>query len=179
MSVVASRYSEALYELALEENCLESIFDSYKLVNAVFTEQKDLIEVLSHPEIILSDKIDIVRGSFSEVNINLLNFICVLIEKDRLREIFNIFEDFEILYNIHFNISIAKVYSTTKLDDNQLENLKNKLSKKINKKIEIKNIIDKELIGGIKIMIDNHVIDYSLKTKINNLSEELHKIQIR
>lgn len=179
MSVVASRYSEALFDLAVEDNCIKEVYDSYLVIIDAFTEHDELIDVLSHPEIILEEKVKIVKDAFSDLNNHVVNFICILVEKDRLREIFNVFEDFEILFNAHFNISVAKVYSVNELTKEQLDNLSSKLNKKLGKEIKIKNIIDKSLIGGMKIMIDNHVIDYSLKTKIDNLSDELHKIQIR
>lgn len=179
MSVVASRYSDAIFEIAVEEDCLEEMYESYQTVISVFSENADLINILSHPEIDINEKISLLKESFSEINNNLVNFMCVLVEKNRTREILNIFKDFEALYNIHNNIIVANVYSVEKLTKIQILSLQEKLNMKFDKKIHINNIIDKSLIGGIKIMIDNHVIDYSLKTKIDNLSDELHKIQIR
>ncbi|MFV0499108.1 MAG: ATP synthase F1 subunit delta [Bacilli bacterium] len=179
MSVISSRYSEALFDLACEEKCIEDIYESYKVITSIFRLQSDLIDVLSHPEIVLEDKINIVKDAFLNTNKNLLNFICVLIEKRRLKEVYNIFDDFEMIYNAHFNISVAKVYTVEKLSDSQVLSLKSKLGLKLNKEIHIDNVIDKSLIGGMKIVIDNHVMDHSIKTKISELSNELHKIQIR
>lgn len=179
MSVVASRYSEAIYDLAVEENCLQEMYDSYILVTNVFKENSDLIEILSHPEVVVDEKVDIVKDVFKSINKHLLNFICILIEKDRLREIYTVFEDFEVLYNVHFNIAVANVYSVDLLSEEQISLLKTKLEKKLDRDVKINNTVDKSLIGGMKIMIDNHVMDYSIKTKINDLSEDLHKIQIR
>ncbi len=179
MSVIASRYSEALFDLAIEENCLKDVYTSYLTIVSAFETHSEILDVLSHPEITLDEKVEIVKDAFGNLNAHTVNFICILVEKNRLREVYNVFEDFEILYNAHLKIAVAKVYSVNALDPNQIENLSSKLNKKLGKEIKIKNIVDKSLIGGMKIVIDNHVIDYSIKTKINNLSDELHKIQIR
>ena len=44
--------------------------------------------------------------------------------------------------------------------------------------MEMKYIIDKNLIGGLIIRINDRVVDSSIKTKLENMKKELLKIQL-
>lgn len=61
------------------------------------------------------------------------------------------------------------VESIEPLSSEQLENIKEAVEKKLNIKIDIANQINKSLIGGIKVIYEDEIIDLSLRGKINNL----------
>ena len=47
------------------------------------------------------------------------------------------------------------------------------VGKKLNHKIELKNIIDERLIGGVRVVINDHVFDGSVKFKLETLKNNL------
>lgn len=71
----------------------------------------------------------------------------------------------------------AKVYSANKINDSELSLLKSKIKKMAAaEKVEINNIIDKSLIGGLKITFQDKIIDQTLKNRVNLLRIKLSKL---
>jgi F-type H+-transporting ATPase subunit delta len=110
------------------------------------------------------------------VNQQLLNFIKVLIDKDRVSVIELINVEFKKLSNEHKNTAEAIAVTAIPLTPDKMEALKEKLSKMTGKNIEITNVIDEEVIGGILVKIGNEEIDGTVKGRLGKLKEELHQI---
>jgi len=67
------------------------------------------------------------------------------------------------------------VYSVNLLEEKLLHELEQVLSERFQTAIILENKIDTSLIQGIKVEIDNFVIDDSIKIKLASLKEELLK----
>ena len=61
------------------------------------------------------------------------------------------------------------------LEDDQIESLKDKLTIKYKHKIEIENVIDPTIVGGMRLIVNNEIMDYSLKSQLNNLKSYILK----
>lgn len=71
------------------------------------------------------------------------------------------------------NKILAKVYSATPLQKNELDDIKVKLEKNFNQKYIIKNIVKKSEIAGVVVKISDREIDLSLNGKANRLKQLL------
>jgi F0F1-type ATP synthase delta subunit len=60
------------------------------------------------------------------------------------------------------------------IDDGRLETIRGILSEKFEKKIVIKTSIDTELIGGLKVLIQGHSFDRTIKGSINELKASIY-----
>ncbi len=178
MGVISSRYSEALFDLAVENNAVQEYFDSLQVIKDVFNQHSEICEILRHPEILLSEKVSLVESTFANIDKMVLIFLLVIVEKNRIREIFNMIKDYEIFYNAHLNIEVATVYTVVELTETQITKLEEKLCIKLDKKIKVVNIIDESILGGMRIVVHNNVIESSIKSKFKDLEEQLHKIQL-
>jgi F-type H+-transporting ATPase subunit delta len=77
------------------------------------------------------------------------------------------------IYEARQDRLVAKIISTDDLSADQLELIKTKLEKKYNSKFYLETAIDKSLIGGIKIQINDEVIDLSWQGQLSQLKERL------
>ncbi len=179
MSIVSSRYSEALFDIAVEENMVQIYYEQLLQVKQVFTSDEKFNEVLAHPKINTANKIEILQQVFSDFDKTIVNFLLVVIEKSRSRDVISMIDDFEVFYNEYNNILKATVYSVIKLSVEQIKTLEFQLSEKFSKSVIIDNVIDTSIIGGVRIVINNTVIDTSLKSKIKELDEQIHRIQLK
>ncbi len=178
MNVISNRYCEAMFQLAIEEKIVKESYDSLKVVAEVIAANQDLQEVLSHPEIRMEEKLSLAKETFKDIDKTTLNFLLVIIEKGRINYIQTVFEEYEYMFNVYYKIQAVKVYSVIPLNEEQVLKLEKNLEKRLQKQVRIKNIIDKTIIGGIKIVVDNHIIDSSIQAKIKDLSRQLYDIQI-
>ena len=98
------------------------------------------------------------------------NFVNILKKNNDLSLAGKIIEYYYKHHQKKKNISKIEIISNDKLDSETI----NDIVKKFNKQIEVEEKIDKSLIGGIILKIDdNTLIDGSIKRKLENLEKEL------
>ncbi len=171
--MVASEYAKAIYELALEENKLDIFKENFDVVTSSLKD-KDFVNVLSSPFVNAKEKKNILEKIYESLDKTFINFLKVILDHNRI----SIFTDIYDLYNKMIlekkDIIKIQVFSAIKLSNMQLIHLTEALQKKYyGKKIELENILDSDLIGGIHIVSNGESIDISLKNSLNKLKEIL------
>ena len=101
------------------------------------------------------------------------NFVRVLAENDRLELLPQIREQFEALKNQREGVVEAEVHSAFELNEGQVSELQQRLEKKTGRKVRTKIVVDKALIGGVKIVIGDKVIDGSARAQLAALETAL------
>ena len=101
------------------------------------------------------------------------NFVRVLAENGRLDLLPQIREQFEALKNGREGVIEAEIHSAFELDQAQLADLAQRLEKKTGRKVRTKVVMDKNLIGGVKIVIGDKVIDGSARAQLGALETAL------
>lgn len=175
MSELALRYGTALYSLALDLNKVEYWQKEIKELIKLLKENPEFLNVLSSDFLSVSKRKEILKETivFDDDEIN--NFLNIIIDNNRVSNLLEILEGFNSLCNQHLGIVEGVVYSVEPLDETQLNSLIDVISKKENVKVELKNMIDKSLIGGLKILINDHVYDGSIKSHLNKIKNTLTK----
>lgn len=178
--LVSGIYGDALFALALEENKLDSLFDEIETVRAAFLQNEELLRLLNHPKIIKEEKIAVIENVFrGKVSDNVLGFLHIIIMKDRYNDILAIFDHFLHRVKIHKGIGTASVTSAVSLSKEQKAAVERKLLDATRySAVEIEYKVDRSILGGMVIRMDNRVVDSSLKTQIDTLSRKLSRIQL-
>lgn len=173
MNTIASRYAESLFDLAKEENDIQTYQKDIMKVQDVF-EDDVFVQFFSHVAVQDEEKINILKKSFqNQISEYVLNFLMLLVKKRRMRYIQQICQHFQSLCNDYFGIKVGKVYSAYSLTPEQIQKIENAISQKEAKKVQLRMVIDESLIGGIKVEVDNHIYDDSLSYKLESLRKEL------
>lgn len=175
MKEITSRYAEALYSLKRDSNSLEKTQEEIRELKKVFLENPDFIVILDSSYKTIEEKIEIIDKTLVGVDEEIKNLLKVIIRNHRARYIIEIFDGFISLVNEHRGVIEGLVYSTEKLSDEQLEKLNLAISKVEKRPTELRNIIDPNLIGGVKVVINDHIYDGSIKHNIENMKNSLIK----
>lgn len=101
------------------------------------------------------------------------NFIRVLAENGRLDLLPEIRTQFHALRNEREGVVEAEVVSAFELSEAQLADLVQRLEKKTGRKVKAKVRLDKELIGGIRVVLGDKVIDGSARAQLSALETAL------
>jgi len=174
---VASRYAEALYEIATREKAVDQIEQELKALEAILDENDDLKKVLFHPQITAVDKKDFLQklfgGKVAEVT---MNFLALVV--DRRREVFfaDIVAEFVKMANASRNIVAAQVTSAVELNDKEKKEFDRLLAKLTGKKVQTSFGVDPSLIGGVVVRIGDKIIDGSIRTRLSAMKERLKAI---
>ena len=101
------------------------------------------------------------------------NFVRVLAENGRLDVLSEIRAQYEALKNDREGVVEAEVHSAFELDAAQVADLVARLEKKTGRKVKARVSVDKSLIGGVKIVIGDKVIDGSARAQLAALETAL------
>lgn len=170
---VSKVYSEAFFTLSLEKDKLDIHKKDLLEIEKVLNEYEEINQLLLNPNVTKDDKKQLISKVFSDIDVDTLNLLKVLIDKSRFLVFKELVKEYRKNYNINKNIAEGIVYSANKLDQSDLNNLILILEKKFEKKVELENKIDETLIGGISVFIDGKRIDNSIKSRLEVLRSSL------
>lgn len=168
VSQLARIYATSLFEA---NNDHEKILSELLTVSDIILNSKDFVNTMLNPAISLNVKFDIIDEVFkNELSDKVLNFVKIVVEKNRFNEFEKIVFAFKNLLDKANNTQKVEIISAIELSDNQKKDVLDKLKNKLNKSITPDWIIDKSIIAGLVIKIDDNVIDSSVKNKLEKLS---------
>ena len=177
IDIIANRYAEALFQLSEEENITKEIYNELHDVVEVIKNNKELDNVLKSPLVAKNEKTQLIEALFNnKINNDLKNFLKILVEKGRISSLKSIELTFKELLNDKHNIIEGTVISAIALTEKQVKELEEKLSKKYNKNVTLENEVDQSILGGVLVRLGNTQIDGSVKTRLNNIKDQLTQV---
>lgn len=172
--MVENEYAKAVYELALEENKKDEFSKCFDAVVSTTTQNQDFMKILTSPFIEKKNKKDVINNVYKSLDETFINFLYVLIDHNRFGKIKDIADCYASLVLEDKNIVKVEVHSANTLNDNQLDKIEQSLNVRYkDKKLELINIVNPDLIGGLQIVANGEVIDLSLKSSLTRLKESL------
>lgn len=174
-TIIADRYADALVEIAKGgQLTFEKISTDLGLINNTLTQSKDLNEFLTNPIVSTEDKKLIIEKVFSgEIDVLIVNFLKVLVDKNRFTVFGEVLESYNKSLDDVNNISRIKVTSAVELSKEAKSKLKKKLETKLKKNVLLDLDINSDIIAGLVIKIGDNIIDMSLKHKLEDLSRNI------
>ncbi len=175
MDKTSAIYANAVFELAQSENREDLWRDQIESLNTAWKDSPEILRFFARTQISKIEKKEVLRQSLTKIDPLLINMLCLLVDKDRMSHFLDIAKDFRHLYNMKNNINEGTVYSVRPLDAKEIETLNREFSKRNKQIVRFENRIDPTLISGIKILLDDTIMDGSMKARISNLRTELIK----
>lgn len=170
------RYALALYQVAEQNGKVEEYLRDLRAICDLIDNNKDFHEVIKHPQISTKRKkktfINIFKGQIDE---ELLSFLLILIEKDRILYIREKLNEMEKIDLERKSTLIAIVKTAVPLLEDEVRALQKKLEDKYDKKIIMTTEVDKSLLGGVYVRVGNDVIDGTVKSKVDDMKNIMLK----
>lgn|SRR5690606_16828829 len=168
---VASRYTKSLLDLAIEQGQLEAVHQDMNRLLALADSNREFKVMLKSPVVHADKKLKVLDALFTDAKSPLTKtFFEVVARKDRVGLLLDIAKEFHRQYNIHSNIQEAEVVTTFPLDEEMRASFVS-LVKEISglDKVELKEKVDSELIGGFILTVGDKQINESLSSKLSQL----------
>ena len=173
IATLARPYAEAVFRLA----------DAGGTLAAWSGTLSALAQAAAHPDMqVCMSKYDLTQAQLQELFSSLAagemppeakNFVQVLIENDRLAALPEIYALFEELKNEREGVVDAQIATAFELDAAQLAGLVADLEKRFKRKVNPQVSIDRDLIGGVRVVVGDEVIDGSVRGKLNAMAAGL------
>lgn len=172
--LISKRYAEALFQLALEQNCVDKYSDEVKLIYESLAGESEIMKVFNHPEISSESKFNILKSALNDcVSDDIMGLLSIVFRKNREKELIEILDTFLKKVLNYKGIVTAVVESAVPLKKKKLKEISEKLSSKLNKQVEVEALVVPELIGGLKITVEGHIIDNTVKSQLEAMKKAM------
>ena len=166
-------FALALYDLLNDSKKNSKHYSEIFLILKLLEDNPEFIEILDDLFLSFDKKSKLLKEAFANVNELILNAMLILVNSSHFAMIIPILKKLKELFQQDLKIKEGLVYSTTKLNDKTIKLLEQKVGNDLQVKVRLENYIDKELIGGFKIVVDDYVVEDSVKSHLKNLKEQL------
>lgn len=172
---IARRYSIALADAVAGSSEVDNVKSELESWGEMLTQSTDLQTVFGNPSIAHANKEKVLDGLIAKVKPSktTANFLKVLLQNGRLADLGDINERFATVLDERNGIVSAEITSARELPASERAEFETNLEKVTGKKVVISYAIDKDIIGGVVTRIGSTVYDGSVKTKLENLKEQL------
>lgn len=174
-STIARPYAEAIFAAAkASAGGLQTTADNLQLL-AQLIGMEDVRQAVSDPRLDDAQRCDLVKGLLKGVtlDVHLSNFIEVLVSNDRLLLMPEIAEQFQVLKDKAEGIAQAEIVSAFPMSDDQVSELLKLLEPKFNLKLKPHVTVDETLIGGVRVVVGDYVLDTSVQAQLNRMRDAL------
>jgi len=172
-STIARPYAEAAFRLADAQGKLADWSAALANLSAVAADER-VRAAIGDPNLPAAKVAGMILAVLAgKLTAETENFVRVLAENGRLEVLAEIRAQYETLKNDREGVVEAEVYSAFELEPAQVADLVSRLEKKTGRKVRTRVSVDKSLIGGVKIVIGDKVIDGSARAQLGALENAL------
>jgi F-type H+-transporting ATPase subunit delta len=172
-SKISVRYSKAIFSLSKEQNKLESVKKNMDLILETI-KIKEFKDFLQSPIIPVSKKQEIFEKIFKKnVEKIVLDTILLMAKNRRENYLQLVALDYLKLYYKYLGITEITLTTATEISVESKEKIVKLLEQKIKGKIEIKQKIDPDIIGGFIVKIDDKQLDASVRGQLQLFRKKL------
>ncbi len=170
---IARPYAEAVFKLAAQANALPAWSDAIANIDGVVADGR-VQALISDPKVSAQQLEGLVLGVVGDkLSGEARNFVQVLVANNRLELMPHIRAHYEALKREKEGVLDARIISALPIDDTQVKQLVAQLEKKYQRKVTAQVETDASLIGGVKIVVGDKVIDATVRGRLDAMGASL------
>jgi F-type H+-transporting ATPase subunit delta len=172
LETIARPYAEALFKASDAANAPALAGEIQSL--AVVAGDSLLRQYASDPKVSTQQVLDLI-GSLLKAPLTApaKNLLQLALENDRLAALPEVATQFQALVNERSGVSDAAVYSAYPIEAAQLADVSATLEKRFGRKLNVTVTVQPELIGGIRVVVGDEVLDTSVKARLEQMKAAL------
>lgn len=173
ITTLARPYAVAVYRLAKQQKSQDRWSEMLALLAAVVSNEQ-MSQAIANPKLTVAQIASLLTSVCGDkLDASGVNLVKLLTENDKLSVLPVIAEMYETLKAEDGGVEQATIISATALDKKQAQAIVSALETRFKKKIEPQFAVDPELIGGVKIIVGDAVIDASVHAQLQDLAYTL------
>lgn len=172
MKQTSKAYAEALFSIAMEKNKVAEYAKKLELLESLLNENPDYTDFLKTPALPLSQRLSAIEEAFSQnMPEEMVSFLKLLCENGHISTLKSCISEFFKLEMAISNTVTVKISSQIPLTEEQKVKLMHNLETKYRKRMHPVYRIDPTLLGGIRIEMEDKIIDGSISKRLQSLKE--------
>lgn len=170
-TTVTTRYAKALYELFPDVKRAEKGLAELEMWAGLLRDNLDFRRIMVHPEIDEDRKLGL--AARVKVGAEVRDFINLLITKKRVDVLDGVIDDFEGLLDDAKNTVAAEVITAVALEPDLFYEFELQVARLTGKNVRLENVVDPAVVGGVRLVIGDRVVDNTLETKLSEMRREM------
>ena len=167
-------YSDSFSSLVTNFDEFGSVKNALTVLVSVIKKDSIVNAFVRSKSTTIDKKVRVFQSALDEVfDYRLLDIVTIMLENDDIGLLPDVTKNFLSITKDRLNIAYVEVISSFDMNEEYKSNLLKQLKEVTNKEIDFNFSIDKDLIGGLKIKIDDTLFDSTLKTKLENAKLKL------
>lgn len=168
----AKRYSQAIFEIALERKELDKWNLDLQVLNTL-SGNSELTSVMENPRFSFEKKSKLLETQIKGISKNAANLAYLLIGKGCFSLVSGIYSEYRLMLENYRGIEKAEVITAVQLEEQEITRLSEQLGNMSGKKVTMSLRVDPQIIGGIIVRIGGKIIDGSTRGQLASLKNEL------
>ncbi|MFC1891033.1 ATP synthase F1 subunit delta [Thermodesulfobacteriota bacterium] len=176
-SRLSKRYAKALFSLGIEDGFFSQYGQELMDFVGFYQEHDEFKLLIGNPVFTVNDRKKVLHFVLGKSNFSrtVINFLNLLLDKNRIGAIETITSQYEALTDDASNIARAEITSARPLKEEALEKIERSLEELTSKKIKSDVMEDRDLIGGVVVKIGDLVLDGSIRAQLEGLKESFKR----
>jgi len=170
--VSARRHAQAVFQIAMENNNLETWQADLELI-ADALKHPQLAALLENPKIHFGEKDKLLQNILKGINPVAMNLVRFLVVKNRVRIADDLATEYKRLMNAQHGRETAEVTTAVPLTDEEKEKIQHKLETITQKEVVVTTQVDPSIMGGLVARAGDQLIDGSVRTRLKELKKNL------
>ena len=173
MEEIAAVYARSLFEVAKEQNKLDSIREQLGEFADALDGSRELQVFFFSPYFSTVEKQDGLDRAVSDADPILVNFLKLLIENHRMPVIFRVRRGFDELWLKENKRLPVQVTSAVALDSATVDQIGARIAAQTGQKIDITSTVEPDILGGLVIRVGNSILDASIRNRLEQLRKQV------
>jgi len=173
MQEAARVYAEALFDVGKDRGKLDALRDELGQFAEAVGANRDLQVFFFSPYFSSAEKVAGLKRAVEGADAELLNFLELLIEKQRMPELLRIRRHLDELWKRENRRLDVTVTSAVELDPSVVEKVGEEIERQTGQKVALASRVDGEILGGIVLQVGNKVLDASIRNRLEKLRKSV------
>ena len=178
MLEIAQNYASALLSIAIDDNKVIDYQKEVKELRKIIKDNPDFLLLIDSRFLTINERKEKAEEILKGFSNDVVNFIKIIIEHNRVNYLEDILQAFNTLCNENRDILEGLIYTAFPLDEKTFNKIKNKISQVEHHDVDLITKIDPSLIGGVKVVINSHIYDGSIKNQLEQMQVDLSRKEI-
>jgi len=162
-------YANALFEAARDKGKLDEVREQLDQFADALDGDRDLQVFFFSPYLSSAEKREGMKRAISGAEPELINFLELLVEKQRMPEIFRIRRELDELWKRENRRIDVTVTSAVELDPAVVGRIGEEVERQTGEEVDLSSRVDDSILGGIVLQVGNMVLDASIRSRLEKL----------
>jgi len=173
MEEIAAVYARSLFEVAKEQDKLDTIREQLGAFADALNDTRELQVFFFSPYFSTTEKQDGLDRAVSDADPTLVNFLKLLIENHRTPAVFRVRRELDRLWREENKRLPVQVTSAVELDQATVSQIGDRIAEQTGRKVELSAIVEPDILGGLVVRVGNSILDASIRNRLEQLRKQV------